>query len=215
MIKKNILLIGSLALTIAACTNAKGPIPEAAKVGDCDTANVYDGYIEPIITTNCAISGCHDAGSGMSLVTYNDVKLYVDNGLLKDRALVKKDMPTAPISPLSEAQLARITCWLDNGAKEKGSGSGSSSGTCGTTISYSSDIAPIVAAKCNVSGCHNSGSSYGDFTSYTGLKAFASSGSLNTQVVTLKLMPKFPVLPLTSDQISKIDCWIQQGALNN
>mgnify|MGYP005701874147 CR=1 FL=1 len=84
--------------------------------------------------------------------------------------------------------------------------------TC-ITISYATDIAPMVSASCNSASCHKSGSLFGDFTSYAGLKAVANSGSLNNRVVVLKTMPSSG--PFTDEQRKKIECWIEQGALNN
>jgi hypothetical protein len=82
-----------------------------------------------------------------------------------------------------------------------------------TTVSYATSIAPIMTASCNQPGCHASGSSYGDFTSYAGLKTKATSGSLNNRVVVLKDMPQGTTLA-TAD-ITKIDTWIKEGAKNN
>ncbi len=217
MIKK-LLGFSTIALFVISCTNAKGPIPEAAQTNDCDTANWYSGKIEPIINTNCAISGCHDAvGSAPGNFTnYEGVKLYVDNGMLKDRALIKKNMPISPVNPLSASQLNRINCWLEHGAPKTSTGATTgNTSTCTTTISYSSTIAPLITTNCAVSGCHDSGSGNGDYTSITGLQADALNGKLNNRVVVLKNMPVFPVNPLSASDISKIDCWIQQGALNN
>jgi hypothetical protein len=216
MIKKNA-VFSAIVLLLFSCTNAKGPIPEAAATNDCDTANLYSGNIELIINTNCAISGCHDASSGMDMSNYNGVKLYADNGFLKDRVLVKKNMPTSPVDPLTASQLNKINCWLEHGAPKNSSGSITPpiTSNCTTTVSYSSTIAPLITTNCAISGCHDTGSGYGDYSSITGLKADALNGKLNNRIVVLKNMPKFPVNPLSATEVSNIDCWIQQGALNN
>src|SRR5688572_9296064 len=80
-------------------------------------------------------------------------------------------------------------------------------------ITYSSDIKPIITANCNASGCHNAGSSFGDFSTYAGLKAKADNGAINNRVVQGKNMP--PSGPLPQDQIDKIKCWLDSGSPNN
>ena len=83
----------------------------------------------------------------------------------------------------------------------------------GVSATYNTDVKPIVTANCNMSACHNSGSSNGDFTSYAGLKNKADNGTLKSRVVDQKNMP--PSGALSTDNINKINCWISAGAPNN
>lgn len=84
----------------------------------CDTAVTFSNTILPIIKGNCAISGCHVAGgSGNGIFeNYDNVKAKVDNGTLRNRVLVQKDMP--PAQPLNDCQLQQIEIWLDEGAPD-------------------------------------------------------------------------------------------------
>ncbi len=85
---------------------------------------------------------------------------------------------------------------------------------CSTVGSaYMNDVRPIVLGSCIASGCHNAGSSNGDFTTYAGLKAVADDGSLDDAVNIKKNMPKNGSLDLESRK--KIRCWIEAGAPNN
>jgi hypothetical protein len=84
---------------------------------------------------------------------------------------------------------------------------------CTDTISYSTDIAPIMNANCTSGGCHDSGSGNGDYTGYAGLKIDADNSKLINRVVVLKNMPPGGALP--DSLIAKINCWVEQGALNN
>lgn len=216
--KKKIILFSLISFFLINCTKVKGPLPVATTTNACDTGYWYDGHIETIITAKCAtLSGCHGPSpSGVDFTTYDGVKFDVDNGTFNDRVFVAKDMPQAPGTPLTAAELDRISCWLSKGAPKSGSNIGGSG--CSTTISYSATIAPIISTNCTTSsGCHGSGSVNGDYTTYSGLAAKATNGSLNNRVVVVKDMATFPILstPLTTDEIGKIDCWIQQGGLNN
>ncbi|MBA3705438.1 MAG: hypothetical protein H0W84_05925 [Bacteroidetes bacterium] len=86
---------------------------------------------------------------------------------------------------------------------------------CDTIVSYSAVIYPIVTARCAIPGCHTAGAFNGDYTTYLGLKAKADNGTLKNAVVVLRTMPKPGKTPLTEYQISKINCWIEQGSPNN
>jgi len=84
--------------------------------GNCDTSVVdYATDIKPIFATNCAISGCHVPGPGRKdLSNDQGIKDIADNGELKDRVVVRKDMP--PSGPLSSCNVKLIQAWIDNGA---------------------------------------------------------------------------------------------------
>lgn len=78
---------------------------------------------------------------------------------------------------------------------------------------YNADIRPLVAARCNTTGCHTSGYANGDFTFYEGLKVSADNGTLMSKVVTNKTMP--PSGALSQDDRNKFECWIKNGSPNN
>ena len=85
---------------------------------------------------------------------------------------------------------------------------------CSTQLSYAADIDTIIVEKCVI--CHTSGGSgTGDFTDFNVLKSKIDGGSFKTRVFTLKDMPPGGSTPLTEAEISKLKCWIEQGALNN
>lgn len=83
----------------------------------CDPVNVsFSKDIMPLIQTECALSGCHiQGGLGTGIFSnYQNVKAKVDNGSLKNRVIVQRDMP--PSSPLSDCQIAHIEAWINEGA---------------------------------------------------------------------------------------------------
>lgn len=83
--------------------------------------------------------------------------------------------------------------------------------TCSTTVSYATDVAPIITSYCNTSsGCHASGSSHGVFTTYASV--YSAKSTIYSEVSTGK-MPEGSTL--TSTQKMAILCWISNGALNN
>ena len=83
---------------------------------------------------------------------------------------------------------------------------------CLAAVSYSTDIDTIISVKCG--GCHGTGSLDGNLTDYAVLKTKIESGIFKTRVFVNKDMPQGgPALP--EDELSKLKCWIEQGALNN
>ena len=78
---------------------------------------------------------------------------------------------------------------------------------------YNADMKPLIANNCNTSGCHGTGSSQGDFTTYNGLKAVADNGKLEEMVIHEKKMP--PSNPLPLDDRKNLKCGLEAGAPNN
>jgi hypothetical protein len=97
-------------------------------------------------------------------------------------------------------------------------------GSCDTTnITYSKDIAPIVAANCAISGgCHDVAGSLisgHDYTTYAGLKAVAEYDFIITDINGIPVaghnsMPKNG-LKLSDCDINKITRWVNEGAPDN
>lgn len=85
----------------------------------CNVVSVsFSEDIMPLIQTECATSGCHvQGGTGNGIFdNYQNVKDKVENGSLKDRVLVRRDMP--PNEPLSNCQIEYIEEWINQGAPD-------------------------------------------------------------------------------------------------
>ena len=82
---------------------------------DCSVVpKTYSADVSPIISTRCAISGCHAAGSFNGpgeLINYQEIF----NSRTSIRSAIASGlMPQG--SSLTQAQRNSITCWIDNGA---------------------------------------------------------------------------------------------------
>lgn len=77
-------------------------------------------------------------------------------------------------------------------------------------ISFNNSIKPIIDTNCAISGCHVSGTGRADFTEFANIKQNAGNVKAFTQS---KAMPKTG--SLTDEEIEKIACWVDDGALNN
>lgn len=82
----------------------------------------------------------------------------------------------------------------------------------GVSPSYSTTIAPLIQSKCGMGGCHDAAASNtgGPLTNYTQNKAKAAA--IKTSVLNGS-MPKGSTL--TADEIKSINCWVDNGSLNN
>ncbi len=84
----------------------------------CVSENIsYAINIKPIVNRSCATSsGCHGTGSTNGVLnSFDQVKNWADNGLLRNRVLDKKDMP--PGGGLTACDIDMIRIWLDEGSR--------------------------------------------------------------------------------------------------
>ena len=100
-----------------------------------------------------------------------------------------------------------------------GGGGNNSTGGGGTTTnctsvpkSFATDVNPVIQSFCNVSGCHNSGSTNGPgpLTNYN--QVFAARISIRAAIAS-GAMPQNATLSVA--QKNSILCWIDSGADNN
>ena len=85
--------------------------------------------------------------------------------------------------------------------------------TCVATITYDQHIQLLLDNNCNASGCHNSNSSNGDFTSYDRISKYFNGTKLYQRVINLKNMPSNA--ELTTENLELFNCWIEGGYLEN
>jgi mono/diheme cytochrome c family protein len=84
---------------------------------DCSKVNATYSEIKKITAASCNSSSCHGQGSGNGdFTTHAGIKAKAENGTLKNRVVVKKDMP--PGKRLTTEQIHQIECWINNGAPE-------------------------------------------------------------------------------------------------
>jgi len=102
---------------------------------ECDPDAIYfERDIQPILSSNCAMSGCHDAITSkedINLSSYDammasDDAIDPENPMNSDLLEVIKAnpqdsdrMPPAPSPMLSQEQIRKIELWLSMGAKNE------------------------------------------------------------------------------------------------
>lgn len=184
----------------------------------CSPDSVYfANEIFPLITSTCAMSGCHDAVShreGVNLTSYTRIVYYVKKGNAVNsslfRIIASGEMP--PSIPWTADQLSKLQKWINQGANNN---------ICdmcdSANINYSTGIQPLIQNKCQ--GCHNPSSLGGgiDLSSYARVKASVISGKFYGSIMWssgFSAMPKGGI-KLSACEINQVKKWIDAGALNN
>ena len=107
-------------------------------------------------------------------------------------------MRTISILAITVASLLLVTC-------KKSNTDTTPTITCDGTVTYTASAKALIDKNCTSSGCHNAGSSRGDFTSYSGIKPFLTSGDFYKEVITTKDMPRGS--SLSTDEYNALYCW--------
>lgn len=82
----------------------------------------------------------------------------------------------------------------------------------GVTVSFATEVQPIINTNCAISSCHGTGSGNGPgaLTTYA---VISQNKNAISAAVSSGTMPKGS--SLTANDKNKILCWIQNGAANN
>jgi len=205
------------------------PVDTTVQGIPCDPDKIYfDLDVLPILLSNCAFSGCHDAASaqdGVILTNYENVMATADvrpfdlEGSDLHEVLVEDDpdkrMPYQ-LPPLGQAQIQIIEKWILQGAKNLKCDP--DAGACDTVnVSYAQTIAPVIEAHCK--GCHSGSAPSGgiDLASWQGVKTVALNGKLYGAISWASGAPKMPQggNKLPDCTIAQFKSWIGAGAPQN
>lgn len=189
-----------------------------------DNVVYFENQVLTIFISNCAISGCHDAQSaedGVVLIDYttiskkmkagdpNDSEYYTVLTDTQSDELMPRDPNTGKGYSLPAEQLNLIKTWIEQGVKDN------FCDECDTTsYTYSGTVKTIINQNCATTvACHGVGTSYGDFTTYEGVKSRVTKQLIQKRAIVDKDMP--PAAPIPDCELLLIKNWIDHGALNN
>lgn len=194
----------------------------------CDPNLVYfENEVLPILLSNCAMSGCHNAASqqdGIILDSYNSVMQTAEitpfNAANSELYEVITDddpddrMPPPPSAALSQDQIQIIAQWINQGAKNLDCDP--NAGACDTTNqSYTQNIKPVIDTYCK--GCHSGNNPSGNIglENYASVKAVALNGKLYGAISWAAGYQKMPQggNKLDDCTISKFKAWIDGGVV--
>lgn len=194
--------------------------------GSCEAEIVsFKFQIHPILVSNCAQSGCHNATDkedGIAVETYEQVIEEVRAGdaarsehyrSITRNPNHRKFMPERPRDPLLESEIQLIGDWINQGAENTDCILPCNS----TATSFAKDIQPLFKLYCY--GCHQANDKEGGVSmeDYDHILALVADGSL---LGSIKYDPKYVAMPLYLDkmtdcQIAQVENWIKEGAQNN
>ena len=209
-------------VSLAACRHEVfAPYGGATVSINCSSDTVYFvNDVQPLLNSNCAMSGCHDNAShkeGVRMTDYANIMEEVRAGNASNsklyRVIADGSMPPRPMQPFTTAQKALIQKWINQGAKNNMCLS-----RCDTnSFTYAGAVKPLLDSKCV--GCHSPGNLGGnvDLSTYTGTRTVALNGKLYGSIAQLtgySPMPKNGT-KLSTCEIRQVQRWIQAGALNN
>lgn len=109
-------VIFSVLLSLSSCANDNQE--DFYEQLQCDTSNItFSATIDPIIDRNC--KSCHFSGNGtgVTLVSYNDIKALVDNGSLM--GAIKHQAGYSPMpqgGKLDDCTISKLDKWISDGA---------------------------------------------------------------------------------------------------
>jgi hypothetical protein len=108
------------AFAVSSCRKEPVLLPGTDKV-------CFDEKVLPVLQSNCAVSGCHDAGGeSPQFSSYEDIKSLVKAGdpnrsklynVITAKGFVLTVMPPKPRPQLSVQQINNITIWILQGAE--------------------------------------------------------------------------------------------------
>ena len=113
--KKQVFFVAiSFSIILASCTFEKVvPLPEG-----CNETVFYLKDVKPIIEAKCVT--CHSSVptylNAADFTNYSIIKEKIDDGSFKNRVFNLKDMAPSGSNQLTEMELAKLRCWLGQGA---------------------------------------------------------------------------------------------------
>jgi hypothetical protein len=206
------------------------PIDTSAQGVPCDPDIVYFNMeVLPLLRSNCAKSGCHDAITHEEDIILDSYQNVMNSGVIKpfdlnDSELFEKItesdpddvMPPPPNQRLNAEQINLIATWILQGAKDLTCDE--NAGSCVTTnVSYAGFVAPLLNTNCV--GCHSGGAPSGGIVlnTYDGVRTVALNGRLFGAISHASGFQPMPrgSAKLPQCIIDKIKGWIDEGAANN
>lgn len=101
----SVLTAGTLFLLASSCKK------KDATPSNCSTTLSFSKDIQPIINSNCAISGCHNGSAKPNLTSYSNVKA--------ETSAIKSEVSSGSMPKgrtMSAADKDALLCWIANGA---------------------------------------------------------------------------------------------------
>jgi hypothetical protein len=112
-----LVIIGFLFMPISSCTKNKVPLPELDNT--CSDSVKYVTFVQPLISSNCSTSGCHDSfgAGGYTLETHAQISGNAEIILKAIRHDGAASMPQGQ-PKLVDSLTTQFNCWINQGKLE-------------------------------------------------------------------------------------------------
>lgn len=84
---------------------------------------------------------------------------------------------------------------------------------CSVTVSLGAQVLPVLESNCAVEFCHSAGSGLPDFSVKANVMEYAAEIKKRTREGSMP--PPSSGMTLTSEEINRISCWVDQGKQDN
>jgi mono/diheme cytochrome c family protein len=177
--------------------------------------------ILPIISSNCATTGCHDnitKQEGVALTSYAQISLYVKPNSINTSKLYnvlyatgESHMPPYNKTQLTQKNIDSIKSWINHGAKNELCVTGCDS----SKYAFTTNVLPIIDLNCK--GCHSGASPGGNITlsNYASISIVAKNGQLVNSIKGNGITRMPLTGSLSTCDIAVIENWVKAGSLNN
>lgn len=199
------------------------PTPFSSSNNITNDSVSFQTEILPLITGNCATTGCHNttsAAEGLVLTNYSNIMLLVTPKNINNSELVEvitetkpnKRMPPPPQSALPQDQINLIIKWINEGARN------TNIMRCDTNnFAFAANVQPLVNTSCK--GCHNATTAGGgiSLTNYSEIKNSVQNGKFICSIERTAGCSPMPQggNKLESCKITQIKKWLNAGCPNN
>ncbi|MBL0309024.1 MAG: hypothetical protein IPP77_04905 [Bacteroidetes bacterium] len=177
----------------------------------------------PILQTNCAKSGCHDANTHEEGIVTTSYQTLISTTSVETRFLNSSfwktindnSMPPSPNPDLTAQQKALIKVWIQQGSKNT---TCSHVCTCDSTnVTFAAVVNPMIQTYCL--GCHTTGAEQGgvNLNGYNNMMPYINNGKFMSSIkhdVGVVAMP-YGTQKLSDCTIGKLQHWVDAGAANN
>ena len=100
---------------ISSCTSESEEVQDMMDEVDCSTIT-FSQDVQPIIQSNCAVSGCHVSNTPPPDFTKDDI-IEANANRIKTRTSNGTMPPPGSGFSLTKEQVDMIACWADNGGE--------------------------------------------------------------------------------------------------
>jgi len=114
--KRQLFFAVLITISVTGCYYDKEALlyPGSSEPVNCSTTPAsFNADILPLITSKCALPGCHDATSSGGYTFQHYDQISAAKAMINVQVIVQKTMPAT--GALSPSEINKLKCWIDGG----------------------------------------------------------------------------------------------------